>query len=178
MTWVCFFVLLISLSGCNNTSKVEESKSTPREVQSMPEKPVQNTNETEVSEPHPPIRNDGKWVQFGHRLYYIQGVVKSIQTDSNGSEQLTFLVEKTYQSGADGVMSPYTNGEIYSFLLKDPPKIDLSGNRIIIYGGQVTPNDQDSFEGAQVVYRQVKGTFVDFNGKAATLPPTDFPNQF
>jgi hypothetical protein len=56
--------------------------------------------------------------------------------------------------------------------------VELNQKKVIIYGGQVTSNDQDSFIGAAVIYYQSKNQFVDFNGKAAVIPPKDYPYEF
>jgi hypothetical protein len=109
----------------------------------------------------------------------VLGTVKSIQKNNEGKIVLNLLVEKTYQSEADGVVSPYSNGKVYSFVLKnDLPDMDLSQKKVMIYGGQVTSNDQDDFIGGMVVYYQLKEMFVDFKGNPATIPPKDFPYQF
>lgn len=125
-----------------------------------------------------PLRTDGKWVQLGHRLHYLQGTVKSINVNSEGKSVITLLAEKTYKSETDGAESPYINGKEYSFVLKDKPNKDYTKQRIIVYGGQVTSNDQDNFLGARIAYVESNGKFTDLEGNTAILPPKEFPYGF
>ncbi|MGE8203770.1 hypothetical protein ACQKP0_04335 [Heyndrickxia sp. NPDC080065] len=180
-------VLILVLVGCSNEiNSVNKNNKTPNKENNSQVSTNQknNTNQTNSNSndsdanSKPPLRKDGKWVQLGHRLYYIQGTVKSLQKNKSGKEVLNLLVEKTFQSEADGVTSPYKAGKVYSFLLNDLPKVKLKQKKIIIYGGQVTSNDQDNFIGARVVYYQLKNKFVDLHGNAATLPPKEYPYQF
>jgi len=125
-----------------------------------------------------PIRNNGKWVQLGSKLYYLQGSVTKIERNKNGQYILKLVVVKTFHSKSDGVKSPYRNGQIYSFVLKSLPNIHLKQKTIIIYGGQMTSNGHDSFMGAKIVYYRLNKIFVDLNGKRVLLPPKEYPYQF
>ncbi|MBP0726289.1 hypothetical protein J5Y03_14100 [Bacillus sp. RG28] len=125
-----------------------------------------------------PIKNNGKWVQLGAKLYYLQGSVKKIERNKNGQYILKIVVEKTFHSKSDGVKSPYKNGETYSFLLKSLPNINLKQKNIIIYGGQVTSNGHDSFMGTKIVCYELNKTFVDLHGKIVLLPQKEYPYQF
>ena len=167
------FLIAIVLLGCeeHSSKEIKPSNVVAKEHKELPKQKI-------VTEPNPPIRSDGKWVQLGARLHYIQGIVENIEKNSDGQNVIQLLVEKTFHSETDGVQSPYENGITYSFVLKNSPNIDLNHTRVIIYGGQVTSNDQDNFIGAVLSYYELNHQFVDRNGKEAILPPKEYPNQF
>lgn len=138
-----------------------------------------NTNsETDEKQTGVLLRTDGKWVQLGHRLFYLEGIVKTIEKNPDGKTVLQLTVGKTYQSETDGVESPYKKGTVNSFFLKETPKKDLNNKRVIIYCGQVSSNDQDDFQGAKIIFVEIANKFVDLNGKEGVLPPEEYPFQF
>jgi hypothetical protein len=176
--YILFILMMLTLAGCNKKqiNATESNKDEPiKQVTNHNRTPTHTKNTVSAAEP--PLRKDGIWEQLGARLYYIQGTVKSIEKNKGGKDIINLLVEKTFQN-AGGAVSPYNNGEIYSFLLKDIPNVDFNQKKVIIYGGQVTSNDQDNFIGAMIVYYQSNKKFVDMNGKVASLPPKDYPFQF
>ncbi|WP_433744684.1 hypothetical protein [Falsibacillus pallidus] len=182
--FILSIVMFITLVGCNKgttpvkeNNKVIQKKTTSTTPTDSKEKSVSEShNETNSK---PPLRTDGKWVQLGHRLYYLQGIVENISMNKEGKEVVDLLVEKTFQSESDGVVSPYDNGKNYQIVIKnDLSNMELKKKRVIIYGGQVTSNDQDDFIGGMIVYYQPKDKLVDLKGNPALLPPKDFPYQF
>jgi hypothetical protein len=181
--FILSILLVFALFGCNKeTTSVKENNKAAQEKTTLTTSTDNKNKSTEIdhnqANSKPPLRTDGKWVQLGHRLYYVQGTVDSIK-NNDGKEVLNLLVEKTFQSEADGAVSPFNNGKVYSFVIKkDLPDMDFKHKKVIIYGGQVSLNDQDNFIGGMVIYYQLKDKFVDFNGNPATIPPKDYPYQF
>jgi hypothetical protein len=153
-----------SKNSNTNTSKNNESK-------------VSSNNDSSTTESKPKLRTDGKWLQCDARLYYLQGTVKQIGKNQDGKISMILLVEKAFQNPTSGVVIPYDIGKEYSFFLKEMPTLHLTNQRVIIYGGGITSNDQNRFLGAKIVYYDKNNRFVDFNGKEAVLPPTDYPYE-
>ncbi|CEG27147.1 hypothetical protein [Bacillus sp. B-jedd] len=111
------------------------------------------------------------------RLYYLQGTIKRIGKNQDGTISMTLLAEKTFDNPASGAQIPFEIGKEYSFLLKELPSKDLLNQKVIIYGGGITSNDRDRFLGAKIAYFLKNKHFVDFNGNEAVLPPTDYPYE-
>ncbi|WP_053365639.1 hypothetical protein [Bacillus sp. FJAT-27245] len=176
-------LLVLALVGCTKETSSVNEKNKATQEKAVSTTSAESENKLGKADPDQTTSTspgtDGKWVQLGHRLYYVQGIVESIQKNKDGKDVLNLLVEKTYQSEADGVVSPYKNGNIYPFVIKnDLPDMELNKQRVIIYGGQVTSNGQDNFIGGMVLYYQQKDQFIDFNGKPASIPPNDYPYEF
>lgn len=175
--------IVVSLVGCssnkvsNDNIKANKEKTHPQ-VSTNNDTTSTSSNNKSNADSKPLLRKDGKWVQLGARLYYLQGTVKVIQKNSDGKEVLNLLVEKAFQNPTAGAENPYKNEQVYSFIIKTLPSVELNQKKVIIYGGQVTSNDQDNFIGAEVVYYQLKNQFVDFNGKPAVIPPKDYLYEF
>ncbi|KQL52735.1 hypothetical protein AN964_03835 [Heyndrickxia shackletonii] len=176
-------ILVFALVGCSSSNMSNDNIKANKE-KSKSKVSINNNTTTKTSHNKSngasklPLRKDGKWVQLGARLYYLQGTVKGIKKNRDGKKVLNLLVEKAFQNSASGAKNPYKIGKIYSFIIKTMPSMDLNQKRVIIYGGQVTSNDQDNFIGAKVVYFQSKNKFVDFKGKPAIIPPKDYPYEF
>lgn len=162
-----------------NITQTSISTKNSNTTDSKTNKPKANFNNDNLATESKP-RNDGKWLQCDARLYYVQGIIKHLKKNQDGSISMSFWVEKTFENPTSGVdITPFDTGKghLFFILIKNMPSLDLLNKKVIIYGGGVTSNDKDRFLGAQIFYYLKNNHFVDFNGKEVVLPPTDYPNE-
>lgn len=122
----------------------------------------------------------GEWEQIA-RLRYVEGTVVSLQKNTDGTAVLKLKIITNYHSGTDPLNSPddpFKIGGTEEFILQKLPKTALTvGEDIVLYEADVYPlsGSMDQFKGALVRYYKQNGKYVDLNGKAAAMPPEDYP---
>lgn len=127
-----------------------------------------------------PEKDARSWRSLG-RLHYTEGIIQSFQKSAKGTGTLSLKITQNYHSGTDPVDDPNTPfplGTTKDFVLQQFSETRLKkGTDVVIYGCDVSsesdPNRQ--FSGAAVMYYKKDGDFVDSTGKAAGMPPRDYP---